>query len=65
MTFGYRSQWIAWIALDVINVVIWWNQLASGGPAALSMLVLQVAMLLNALYGAWCWFKSDGSVDNG
>lgn len=61
MTFGYRSQWAAWIAVDVINVVIWANQLAAGGPAAASMLTLQVAMLLNALYGTWCWFHSSSA----
>lgn len=62
MTFGYRSQWAAWIAVDVINVIIWGNQLAAGGPAALSMLVLQVAMLANALYGTWCWFHSGEEI---
>jgi nicotinamide mononucleotide transporter len=59
MTFGYRSQWFAWIALDIVNVVIWFNQLQSGGVAAVSMLVLQIVMLLNAFYGAYCWFKSS------
>lgn len=56
MTFGYRSQWVAWIAIDVLNVIIWGNQLATEGTAAMSMLVLQVVMLLNAFYGTWCWF---------
>lgn len=58
MTLGYRSQWVAWIAIDAINVIIWAGQLATGGPAALSMLVLQVVMLVNAFYGTWCWFKN-------
>ena len=34
MTYGYRSQWVAWIILDVIKVVIWFNQLSAGGPGA-------------------------------
>lgn len=25
MTYGYRSQWVAWITLDVIKVVIWFQ----------------------------------------
>ena len=33
MTYGYRSQWVAWIILDVIKVVIWFNQLSAGGLA--------------------------------
>lgn len=35
MTYGYRSQWVAWIILDVIKVVIWFNQLSAGGPGAI------------------------------
>lgn len=59
MTYGYRSQWIAWLLLDVIKVVIWWNQLAAGGPGAMSMFVLQVVMLVNGFYGTWVWFHKD------
>ncbi|KRK96650.1 nicotinamide riboside transporter PnuC [Companilactobacillus futsaii] len=57
MTYGYRSQWIAWITLDVINVVIWFNQLQVVSPASTSMFVLQIIMLANAIYGAYLWFK--------
>jgi nicotinamide mononucleotide transporter len=67
MTYGFRSQWIAWIALDVVNVIIWVNQLQAGGAAALSMLVLQIVMTVNALYGCWLWFRpqvaDDGNKD--
>jgi len=57
MTYGYRSQWVAWIILDVINVIIWAVQLRHGGAAALSMLVLQISTLINGLYGAHLWFR--------
>ena len=56
MVNGYRSQWVAWITLDVINVIIWFNQLKGFSPAAASMLALQLVMLANALYGAYLWF---------
>ncbi|ETY75174.1 nicotinamide riboside transporter PnuC [Lactiplantibacillus fabifermentans] len=56
MTYGYRSQWVAWITLDLINVIIWFNQLKTVSPAATSMFVLQIIMLINALYGAYLWF---------
>lgn len=59
MTFGYTAQWAAWIAVDVVNVGLYGNQLAAGGPAALSMLVLQVCMLLNAFYGTYCWVRDE------
>ncbi|MCP0886799.1 nicotinamide riboside transporter PnuC [Ligilactobacillus sp. WILCCON 0076] len=57
MTYGYRSQWIAWLILDVINIYIWSVQLTNGGPAALSMFVLQIIMFINSVYGAYMWFS--------
>lgn len=59
MTYGYKSQWYAWILLDMINVVIWFNQFNAGVAGASSMFVLQIMMLLNAFYGAYLWFKKE------
>ncbi|WP_338210218.1 nicotinamide riboside transporter PnuC [Lactiplantibacillus paraxiangfangensis] len=56
MVYGYRSQWYAWITLDVINVIIWFNQLKGFSPASASMFALQLVMLANGLYGAYLWF---------
>ncbi|MFT8425210.1 MAG: nicotinamide riboside transporter PnuC [Liquorilactobacillus sp.] len=56
MTYGYRSQWIAWIALDMVNIVIWYNQLQTVSPASTSMFVLQIIMLINSLYGIYLWY---------
>lgn len=63
MTYGYRSQWVAWLILDVIKVVIWFNQLAAGGPGAMSMFVLQIVMLVNGFYGTWVWFHKDNALE--
>lgn len=57
MTYGYKSQWIAWIIDDAVNVAIWSVQLAHGGAGAITMFALQVIMLLNAFYGMHMWFK--------
>lgn len=57
MTYGYKSQWIAWIIDDTVNVAIWSIQLAHGGAGAITMFALQVIMLLNAFYGMYMWFK--------
>jgi nicotinamide mononucleotide transporter len=62
MTYGYRSQWVAWIALNVINIVIWYNQVQMGGASAQSMLILQVVMLINSLYGAYMWSRTNEEV---
>lgn len=59
MTYGYASQWYAWIAINVINVYIWVIQLHNGGAAALSMVVLQVIMLINSIYGCYLWYRKS------
>ncbi|MBZ2405329.1 nicotinamide riboside transporter PnuC [Liquorilactobacillus hordei] len=56
MTYGYRSQWIAWITLDIVNIIIWYNQLQIVSPASTSMFVLQIIMLINSLYGLYLWY---------
>ncbi|MDT9683334.1 nicotinamide riboside transporter PnuC [Streptomyces sp. TRM76323] len=60
MSYGYRTQWIAWIAVDVIAIIIWYNQTKTLSPASLSMLVLNITMLVNALYGAYLWNRKEG-----
>lgn len=60
MTYGYRSQWLGWILIDSINVIIWFNNWQSsthGGASALGMFVLQIIMLLNCFYGTYLWFS--------
>lgn len=62
MTYGYRSQWFFWIAINSVNVYIWFTQIqqaASSGPA-ISMFVLQVVMLINSIYGTIMWMKDNG-----
>ena len=60
MTFGYRSQWIAWNIINIINIVIWYNQfLLNGDSMALSMLILQIVMFINSLYGWLIWIKKS------
>lgn len=59
MTYGYRSQWVGWICIDVINVIIWFNAWQSTGNSVFGMLILQIAMLINAIYGAYLWFSKD------
>ncbi|CAM3024131.1 hypothetical protein GHI93_00365 [Lactococcus hircilactis] len=56
MTFGYRSQWIVWFLIDIINVVIWYNNYLTQGHTAFGMFILQILMLINACYGAYLWF---------
>lgn len=59
MTYGYKSQWIIWILLDVINVIIWSLRVEAGGAGSVSMLVLQIMMTINAVYGAYVWYREN------
>lgn len=58
MTNGFSSQWFAWIAVNLINIVIWTNQLHAGGAGAMSMVVLQVVMTVNSIWGLYLWSNS-------
>lgn len=62
MTGGYRTQWIGWILIDAINVIIWYNVLMTTGASVAGMFILQLLMLINAFYGAWLWFKPKKSI---
>ncbi|WP_374285785.1 nicotinamide riboside transporter PnuC [Lactococcus sp.] len=57
MTFGYRSQWLAWFLINAINIVIWYNNWQLQGDAAFGMFMLQILMFINAIYGSYLWFK--------
>lgn len=55
MTNGYQSQWLIWIALNLISTFIWFRQLQAISPAAMTMLFLNFTKLVNSLYGLYLW----------
>ncbi|MBW1605021.1 nicotinamide riboside transporter PnuC [Lactobacillus sp. Sy-1] len=59
MTYGYSSQWVAWIILNVISLVIWFNQFQALSPASTTMLALQIMKLINSIYGYWLWRHNE------
>lgn len=59
MTYGYRVQWLVWFLIDMINVIIWYNNWQAHGDSALGMFVLQILMLLNVFYGTYLWFHKE------
>lgn len=53
------EQWLYWIIVDVLSVVMWaYIFITSGGDV--SMLVMWSAFLVNALYGYYNWKKMEG-----
>ena len=57
MVKRYREQWICYISLNVLTVVMWSIRWAAGSPDGLLMVVLWSAYLVNAVYGFNNWTK--------
>lgn len=55
MVLRYREQWILWIVLNVISIVLW-TQAEEG---SLSMVTMYSAYLLNSIYGYYNWRKLE------
>ncbi len=53
MVFRFREQWMLWIIVDVITVVMW---IIAGD---LIMITMWSVYLLNAVYGYYMWSKMN------
>lgn len=51
MIWRFREQWIWWIAIDVICIVMWFN------VGNWSMVAMYIAWTANAIYGWYNWSK--------
>ena len=49
MILRYREQWILWIALNILSIVLW-----ADNP---SMYLMFGAYLLNSVYGFYNWSR--------
>ena len=49
MILRYREQWILWIALNILSIVLW-----AENP---SMYLMFGAYLLNSVYGFYNWSR--------
>lgn len=50
------EQWFLWIAVDLVTIYMWFVALADGG-GDISVLLMWVAFLTNAIYGLLNWRK--------
>ena len=51
MVLRYREQWLLWIVIDIITVVMWWN------VKGYIMVTMWAVYLINAFYGYYNWSK--------
>lgn len=49
MLLRYREQWLLWIALNILSIILW-----ADSPAIYTM---YIAYLLNSIYGYYNWTK--------
>lgn len=55
MTYRYAEQWILWIAIDIVTIIMWIYSFIIDGNGALPVLIMWIAFLVNALYGWYMW----------
>lgn len=56
MAFRFFEQWILWIVVDVVTIILWFVVMANGGNDV-SILLMWVAYLVNAVYGLYNWIS--------
>jgi len=57
MTYRYAEQWILWIVIDVVTIIMWIYSFIIDGNGALPVLIMWIAFLINAIYGYYMWSK--------
>lgn len=56
MIWRYMEQWILWIIVDIASIILWFVVLLNGGND-ISILIMWIAYLINAIYGLINWIK--------
>lgn len=57
LTFRYVEQWLIWILVNSLTIVLWLIALISTGGSDYGILVMWIAFLLNSIYGYYNWNK--------
>ncbi len=53
MILRYREQWLLWIGLNVISIILW----LQAEEGSLPIVIMYSAYLLNSIYGYYNWTK--------
>ncbi|AXH70922.1 nicotinamide riboside transporter [Vibrio phage BONAISHI] len=60
MVYGYREQWLVWIAINLSSIYMWANVYMEDGTGV-GMLAMWSVYLINSTYGTYIWFKGSKS----
>lgn len=55
MMMRYQEQWILYVLLNVVSIVMWIVRFRAGGEGGDLMVLMWSLFLLNALFGYWRW----------
>jgi nicotinamide mononucleotide transporter len=56
MSWRYMEQWILWIIVDIVSVILWLVVMLNGGND-ITILLMWTAYLVNAIYGLIVWIR--------
>lgn len=57
MVKRFAEQWLIWIGVNVLSIILWVTALAATGGQDYTMLVMWSAFLVNSIYGWYNWKK--------
>lgn len=58
----YREQWLFYIVLNIVTIVMWSIRFSQGSPDGLLMVIMWTAYLINSVYGYYNWSKGMKAV---
>lgn len=58
MVFVFVEQWILWILVDIVSIIMWFIAMINGGKEV-AVLVMWIAFLVNAIYGLYNWIQLE------
>jgi nicotinamide mononucleotide transporter len=59
MAQRFREQWVLFICINILSVIMWSFRFASGSLDAATMIVMWSAYLINSIYGLIKWYKGS------
>lgn len=59
MMYRYAEQWVVWIVVNVVAVIMWFIVMRESGYQGAASLVMWVMFLINSIYGYYSWFKES------
>jgi nicotinamide mononucleotide transporter len=65
MMWRYKEQWILYIILNIVTIVMWVIRLLNGSNDGSIMIIMWTAFLVNAVYGYFNWLKGSKIKANG